>query len=330
MINSNNNSDNIFDKGSKLIRDFCENFSNIINNQLFSNSYKNNELFGKIKRVLKSEYGIELVTCPAGSFYMGSKDGEIGKKFTKELLVDTGISNNFLRVDNKEFYHKVTLTKDFMIGKFPITECQYKSITGKNPSEKIRGVSEKDSANCPVNNISFLMAKAFCDNLNKKLEEYLPDGYMISLPTEAQWEYACRAGTNTSLNNNTNLKSETVCSNLDKVGWYQYNSSGRTHSVGLKSPNNWGIYDMHGNVSEWCLDLYDRDSEDYPHQDAVDPCFLEGRPDLTTKKYTRVHRGGSFLAIAFACRSADRGYLNEDLFFSNNGFRLAIIPKINI
>ena len=129
------------------------------------------------------------------------------------------------------------------------------------------------------------MAKAFCDNLNIKLEEYLPDGYMISLPTEAQWEYACRAGTDTSLNNNTNLKSETVCSNLDKVGWYHYNSSGRTQPVGLKNPNNWGIYDMHGNVHEWCLDCYDRDTEDYPHQDAVDPCFLDGKPDLFTNKY---------------------------------------------
>ena len=129
----------------------------------------------------------------------------------------------------------------------------------------------------PVEQVTWNDAMAFCEKLTEieKAAGRLPVGYEYTLPTEAQWEYACRAGTTTALNSGKNLSDEEKCSNLGKVGWYEHNSrravgaiiTEATHPVGQKKPNAWGLYDMHGNVWEWCLDWYGF----YPTSSVTDP-----------------------------------------------------------
>ena len=237
-----------------------------------------------------------MVHCPAGTFTMGSPTGELGRS-------------------NNETQHQVTLSKPFWIGLYEVTQEQYKALMGTNPSYFTGG-------NLPVEQVSWHDATNFCAKLTakEKAAGRLPTGYVYSLPTEAQWEYACRAGTTTAFNNGTNIPTQEQCSNkpcpnLDEEGWYKYNSGGKTHEVGLKKPNAWELYDMHGNVWEWCLDWYG----DYPRGAATDPTG-------PTAGSGRVIRGGSWRSFANYCRSGYRYNRNPGRRNGNYGFRVALVP----
>ena len=161
----------------------------------------------------------------------------------------------------------------------------------------------------PVETVSWTDAVAFCEKLNEMKRDTLPAGYHYTLPTEAQREYACRAGTTKRFS----YGNDTGYIQLGSYAWYDENSSSGTHPVGEKLPNDWGLYDMHGNVWEWCLDWYD----EYPEGSITDP---QGPQSGTL----RVDRGGSWSRNARICRSADRDrgrpvFANYDL-----GFRVAL------
>jgi formylglycine-generating enzyme required for sulfatase activity len=207
----------------------------------------------------------EGVLIPAGTFIMGSPKGE-AKKETESL---------------HEKQHKVTLTQPFYIGKFELTQAQFQKIMGANPS-KTRG------DDLPVHNVAWQDADDFCKKASKQL------GRTIKLPTEAQWEYACRAGTNTAYHGGNTI------ADLDKVGWHAGNSGGKLHKGGELLPNAWGVYDMHGNIREFTFDLYSSD----PLTDATDPTGpTKGDPK------NHIVRGGAYTAnaaLVLNCRAACR------------------------
>ena len=246
----------------------------------------------------------QMVKCHPGSFMMGSvaPAGILGK-----ILDFFGCAKKSGQQGN-EIKHLVRINKDFYIAKYPVTQIQYKTVMGDNPSD-----SEGD--NKPVDVVNWFMAKEFCDKLNELTKSIRPTDYRFDLPTEAQWEYACRAGTTTSLNSGKDINNKSyICSNLNEVGWYRYNSDGKTHPVGLKKPNAWGIYDMHGNVWEWCRDWYG----DYPSDFCNDP---EG----PSKGSCRVVRGGNYYVNTFDCTSGFREYLDPNEVMAGYGFRLALV-----
>jgi formylglycine-generating enzyme required for sulfatase activity len=234
----------------------------------------------------------------AGTFTMGSPVNELGRA-------------------SDERQHQVTLTKDVYIGVFEVTQKQWERVMGTWPSyfnnTSVRDVRPVEQVSCndirgssagagwPAN--SNVDATSFMGQLRQKTGLTTLD-----LPTEAQWEYACRAGTTTALNNGTNLSAEGQDANLDLLGRYWYNggssySSGcgladGTAKVGSYQPNAWGLYDMHGNVWEWCLDWYGA----YPNNTAVsDPAGPASSQDNC-----RVLGGGSWNYSAMFCRSAGR------------------------
>ncbi|MBR4569537.1 MAG: formylglycine-generating enzyme family protein [Candidatus Riflebacteria bacterium] len=232
---------------------------------------------------------LEMIKCPAGEFLMGSPKGEMGR-------------------DLKEIQHKVILSDSFMIGKYEVTQKQYKTVMGKNPSKFKNDLQ-------PVELVNWNDAKEFCEKLNTKFSSSIPSGFKFDLPTEAQWEYACRAGTNSPLNNGKELTTEYKCDNLDEIGWYAKNSKFTTHPVGQKQPNSWGIYDMQGNVSEWCRD-YDGS---FVEGEAKDPLGPEKGTD-------RIIKGGNYNVNAKFCRSAIRLNANPKTKDMKTGFRVALIP----
>ncbi len=252
---------------------------------------------------LSSNVNLDMIAIAPGMFTMGSPTNEIGRLKNYD-----------------ETQHEVTLTEGYWLGKYEVTQAQYQTVIGTNPSdqpdymEKYYGVGD----NYPVYYVSWNAANGFCAKLTaiEKAAGRLPEGYEYTLPTEAQWEYACRAGTTTALNNGKNLTSTNASSNIDEVGWYGYNSNGKAHPVGQKQPNAWGLYDMHGNVLEWCLDWY----EDYPTFSVIDPVGPSTGPN-------RLMRGGSWGSAADSCRSATRliytppGAVNR---LKVNGFRVAL------
>ncbi|MBO4544474.1 MAG: formylglycine-generating enzyme family protein, partial [Verrucomicrobia bacterium] len=244
---------------------------------------------------LSGSVRMDMVWCPAGTFSMGSPTSELGRS-------------------SNETQHKVTLTSGFWVGKYEVTQAQYEAVMGTNPS------SYKDEHNpLPVDSVSWRDATNFCARLtaNEKSAGRLPKGYVYTLPSEAQWEYACRAGTGTGLNSGKNLTSTTTCAEMDEVGWYKANGGSKTHPVGQKLPNAWGIYDMHGNVWEWCWDWYD---ESYPTDEVVDPAG----PGLPGSDTSRVYRGGSWDMNAQSCRSALRGYDQPSHGGNQCGFRVVL------
>ena len=239
------------------------------------------------KNWIIEDIGLEMVYCPAGSFMMGSP------------LTEQDIEEQYDDEQDDELQHLVIISKDFYIGKFPITQKQYKSLIGNNPSY-FKGV------NNPVECINWYEAKEFCQKLNSLYKDKLPIGYNFSLPTEAQWEYACRAGTTSFFNNGNNSSS-------DELAWYYDNSNKTTHPVGQKKPNAWGIYDMHGNVWEWCEDWYG----DYPNYTITNPIGISNGTE-------RVLRGGCWLGSD--CYSALRFNYYPDYKKNIIGFRVALVP----
>lgn len=247
---------------------------------------------------------LEMVYIPPGTFKMGNPVNSGDKTFD-------------------ERQHKVTLTKGFWIGKYEVTQKQWKSML-KIPREQIEGYGD----DCPVHRIDWYEANEFCRRLNQREINAgrLPRNYRYVLPTEAQWEYACRAGTTTSLNNGKDFTGVngkwTDCPNLNEIAWWRNNSNKRVHLVGQKKPNAWGLYDMHGNVTEWCVDKY---IARYPRQ-TVDPVGsypLEKRL-LYDEFECRVLKGGCFLDAEECSQSSRFGNMAGGGFFYI-GFRLALI-----
>ena len=204
--------------------------------------------------------------------------------------------------DSEETQRRVKLTQGFWMGKYEVTQAQWETVMGCNPS----GFKETGS-DAPVERVSWEDCQDFVKELNAGV-----DGGGFRLPMEAEWEYACRAGTTTALNSGEELMSATgSCRNLDEVAWYSENSGNATHPVGQKRANAWGLYDMHGNVCEWCQDW----TEEYPSGRTIDPVGQQsgGR---------RVYRGGSWSYVAGPCRSASRSEGSRGCRYSVVGLRL--------
>ncbi|MEO7414954.1 MAG: formylglycine-generating enzyme family protein [Opitutaceae bacterium] len=230
-----------------------------------------------------ADLNLELVWINPGTFVMGSPPEE----------------ENRHKAEGPQT--KVTLSKGFWLGKTPVTQQQYEAFTGTNPSSLKEAGKE-----APVENVSWNDAMKFCAALTERERAAgrLPDGYVYTLPTEAQWEYACRAGTTGS-----------YAGEPDAMAWYDKNSGGTTHPVGLKRPNAWGLHDLLGNVLEWCYDWYG----DYRGGAATDP-------DGPRSGYFRMARGGSWRVGVIVCRSAARSGGSPDRRDYTIGFRLALAP----
>jgi len=185
-----------------------------------------------------------------------------------------------------------------------VTNAQWKQVMGSEPPSKWR---EDDR---PVETVDWDDAVAFCEKLSGMPEEQKA-GRVYRMPTEAEWEYACRAGTTTRWSSGDDEK------DLKEFAWFKANSGDQTHPVGQKRPNPWGLHDMHGNVWEWCTDGYGP----YPGEAMIDPVVV-------LQRWGRVHRGGSYTTTD--CRSANR-YAHSPLFRSEHlGFRLALSPSGSI
>jgi formylglycine-generating enzyme required for sulfatase activity len=193
--------------------------------------------------------------------------------------------------------HPVTLTKPFYMGKFAVTQEQYQQITGWNPSN----FNGKDN---PVENVTWNDAEEFCKKVTEQTKQ------TVGLPTEAEWEYACRAGTATV------YYSGDVDKDLDRVAWSRTNSKNTTHPVGQKEPNAFGLYDMHGNVWQWCKDLFG----DYSVDAVTDP-----QGSSTVQGTRRELRGGSWDHPSLYCRSASRVRSNPLNYGNNMGFRVVVV-----
>jgi formylglycine-generating enzyme required for sulfatase activity len=199
--------------------------------------------------------------------------------------------------------HSVTISRPFFLGATNVTQAQWTAVMGYNPSS-FKGDT------LPVESVSWDDAISYCKKLTERERAAgrLPPGWEFTLPTEAQWEYACRAGTTGDF-----------AGDLDAMAWYAKNSGGTPHPVGTKQPNAWGLYDMHGNVAEWCADWYDS----YPSGSITDPAG-------PASGALRVNRGGSWLVTEEFCRSAAR-WRNPHQFRDHFlGFRLALSSSRSI
>lgn len=221
--------------------------------------------------------------CPAGEFTMGSPASEAGRRDVEER-------------------RKVTLTRGFWLLETPVTQGEYRAVTGKNPS------FFRSGDDFPVETVSWADCQDYLEALNAL--EIAPENFAFRLPTEAEWEYACRAGTTGPYN---------VDRPLDWLGWYRGNSEKKTRKVRGKNANAWGLYDMHGNVWEWTADWY---ASTYPDGDAVDPAG----PNTGS---SRVLRGGYWGTSAVRCRSACRNDNYPDARRAGYGFRFALTLRPN-
>ena len=250
--------------------------------------------------------GMKFFYIEPGAFMMGSPQDEPGR-------------------DSNETQHKVTLTQGYYMQTTPVTQGQWEAVMEDNPS-----FFDECGDDCPVEMVSWNDAQDFIAKLND-----LEDTNRYALPTEAQWEYAARAGSTTAFANGE--IAETRCGyepNLNVMGWYCGNSSvsyigcldismyggpkcAGTQPVAKKQPNDWGLYDMHGNVWEWMSDFYGN----YPSSAVVDPTG----PVLGTE---RVIRGGSWSGVAMSSRSACRYGFGPAYRYETFGFRLILLPEL--
>ena len=216
--------------------------------------------------------GIEFVWVPAGEFLMGSTSSEA--------------------FDWEQPVTRVRISRGYWLGKYEVTQAEWQAVMASNPSE-----FKNCGPNCPVEQVSWDDVQEFIRRLNGRT-----GGDRYRLPTEAEWEYAARAGT-----------SGDRYGNLDAIAWYGANSGKRTHPVGQKAPNAWGLHDMLGNVWEWGADWYGG----YPGGSVTDPVGPE-----SGSYRVRVTRGGSWLISARYCRAPNRGNFSSGGRYAYLGFRL--------
>ena len=216
--------------------------------------------------------------CPAGDFLMGSPETEYG------------------RLSDYEDQVHVTLTKGFWMAKTEVTQAQWRAVMGNNPSHF-------NGDDLPVETVSWDDAQGFIKKVNSS--GVMPSGWKMALPTEAQWEYACRAGETGPYSGGA----------IEQVAWHDENSGDKTHPVGTKKSNAWGLHDMHGNVWEWCADWYGGE--------------LSGGTDPSgpSSGVYRVFRGGSWGSLAAFCRAAFRNWFNPGDRYFGLGFRPALVPS---
>ena len=220
------------------------------------------------------ENGIVLVLIPPGNFMMGARDDEQ------------------MRGSDERPRHSVTITKPFYLGKYEITQAQYEAVMGENPS-RFKGLD------LPVENVTWFEAAEFCMRLSDNT------GHSYRLPTEAEWEYACRAGTTSNFYWGSEMDGS--------YAWHVINSSGRTHRVGQKLPNPWGLFDICGNAEEWCGDWH---SSDYGGDEHLSD------PTGPSDGQWRVRRGGCWEHPVGCIRSANRYFYYPDRRSSQIGFRV--------
>ena len=221
---------------------------------------------------LTNSLGMEFILIPAGTFTMGALES-----YPDEQPIRT-----------------VRISRPFYLGKYEVTQAQWEAVMGYNPS------AWRGQRNLPVEQVSWEDVQEFLRRLNTE------EGVVrYRLPTEAEWEYAARAGTATAYSFGSDV------SRLDEYAWYGGNAAHTSHPVGLLKPNAWGLHDMHGNVWEWVHDCY----ETYPTGAVTDP---QG----PTSGGSRVFRGGGRSNVAWRCRSSSRGYCPPESRLDAVGFRV--------
>jgi formylglycine-generating enzyme required for sulfatase activity len=238
--------------------------------------------------------GMKFKLIPAGEFRMGSPPSD-GDAWAEEKPC-----------------HIVRITQPFFIGVTEVTQGQYEQVTGRNPSAFSAAgrfgdrVEEMDTSSFPVERVRWDDAVEFCKKLSTM------DDRKYRLPTEAEWEYACRAGATTKWcfgDDGVSLKD---------YAWYDDNADDRPHPVGQRKPNRWGLFDMHGNVWEWCSDWHTRGGySKLPEED----------PTGAVTGSSRVIRGGSWYAAATICRSAYRDWYHPTYRHHDRGFRVVAVPS---
>ncbi len=243
---------------------------------------------------------IEMVSLPGGTFVMGSD------KYPAIEVVRAAVT-----INKERPVHFVSVPS-FMISSTEITQEQYKAVLGINPSY-FKGLTD-----LPVENLKWQRAADFCNELSKTMglsvcydQEYNCDlsSNGFRLPTEAEWEFAASGGTNLEYSFGDSPVG------LSQYGWYRGNSGKKTSPVALREPNQYGLYDMHGNVSEWCQDIFSF----YACNIQNDPVIVEGFP-------VRMIRGGSWASDARYCRSAAREAYSEKRISITLGFRIVRRP----
>ncbi|HZR18048.1 MAG TPA: formylglycine-generating enzyme family protein [Verrucomicrobiae bacterium] len=233
-----------------------------------------------------------LVFIPPGTFMMGSPSNEVDREPFYPIIVEGPQT-------------AVTISKGFWMGKYLVTQLEYLEVMGNNPSSFVGAMN-------PVETVSWFNATNYCGRLtqSERAAGRISTNSVYRLPTEAEWEYACRAWTSTRFS----YGDDPGYTNLTQYAWFDVNSGATTHPVGQKLPNPWGLYDMHGNVAEWCQDWY----APYPGGMALDP---QGPATGSTHSA----RGGPWFRTASNFRSAWRNAASPDTMGAA-GFRIVLVP----
>jgi sulfatase modifying factor 1 len=246
---------------------------------------------------------IKLCWCPPGKFTMGSPPAEPERRPGEDQV-------------------EVTLTKGFWMAKYETTQGQWKRVVGKLPGELTAELPEGDDY--PVGNVNFAEAEGFCRKLTEQAHKagHLPKDWEFRLPTEAQWEYACRAGTTTATSFGDKLSSKQAnFRGKPYNGGEEGPSFKRAAKVGSYPANPWGLHDMHGNTFEWCRDWYHPKLPGGTDPDLHDVKGQKGRDG----SYSRVRRGGCWADEGWPCRSAFRLRFEPERRYDHIGFRVVAV-----
>lgn len=257
------------------------------------------------------------------SIFSNGRDGSFGfwfghTKLAEGNFTDPESANEELGRIKNEKWKKISISTNFWLGKTEVSQIQFEKITGKNPSKQ-------KGASLPVQ-VNWFEAKDYCEKLNQKYKP--PPGFTWRLPTEAEWEYASKCLStgpfcDTSYGKFKNDES-TYSKHLDQYAWHSGNSDSKIHPIGLKSPNAWGLYDMHGNVWEWCADAASTNKTSlfqFPRFGSIDPASTIGD--------WKILKGGNFQTDHNRCRSAYRGANSPTVSDGDRGFRICLGPDLS-